>query len=147
MLDLKRACHKVYVIKYHLIFILKYRKDLFLNKDYVDYIKTILIEIEKRYYLTPETVGFDEDHMHVLMHAAPRYSPSRVMQVVKSITARQMFKRFPEIKEELWGGELWSDGGYIGTVGEGANAEIIRKYIQKQGRKGDQLRLINFIEA
>ena len=85
--------------------------------------------------------------MHVLMHAAPRYSPSRVMQVVKSITARQMFKRFPEIKEELWGGELWSDGGYIGTVGEGANAEIIRKYIQKQGRKGDQLRLINFIEA
>ena len=63
-------------------------------------------------------MGFDEDHVHILMQAAPRYSPSRVMQIIKSITAREMFKRFPEIKEELWGGEFWSDGGCIKTVGE-----------------------------
>lgn len=147
MLDIKHACHKVYLIKYHLIFIVKYRKDLFLNNDYVEYLKIILTEIEKRYFLNPETIGFEEDHVHMLMQAAPRYSPSRVMQIVKSITAREMFNKFPEIKKELWGGELWSDGGYIGTVGEGINADIIRKYIQKQGRKGDQLRLIDFSEA
>ncbi|MEK6948761.1 MAG: IS200/IS605 family transposase [Nanoarchaeota archaeon] len=147
MPDIKHACHKVYIIKYHLIFIVKYRKDLFLNNDYVEYLKIILAEIEKRYFLNPETIGFDEDHVHVLMQVAPRYSPSRVVQVVKSITAREMFNKFPEIKKELWGGELWSDGGYIGTVGEGANADIIRKYIQKQGRKGDQLRLLDFSEA
>ena len=147
MIDIKHACHKVYLIKYHLIFIVKYRKDLFLNNDYVEYLKIILTEIEKRYFLNPETIGFDEDHVHVLMQAAPRYSPSRVVQIVKSITAREMFNQFPEIKKELWGGELWSDGGYIGTVGEGANADIIRKYIQKQGRKGDQLRLLDFSEA
>ena len=147
MPDIKHACHKVYIIKYHLIFIVKYRKDLFLNNDYVEYLKTILAEIEKRYFLNPETIGFDEDHVHMLMQAAPRYSPSRVVQIVKSITAREMFNNFPEIKKELWGGELWSDGGYIGTVGEGANADIIRKYIQKQGRKGDQLRLLDFSEA
>ena len=144
---LNHACHKVYIIKYHLIFITKYRKDLFLNNEYVEHTKAILSEIEKRYYLTPETIGFDEDHVHILMHAAPRYSPSRVMQIVKSITARELFEHFPEIKKELWGGELWSDGGYIGTVGEGTNADIIRKYIQKQGRKGDQLRLFDFAEA
>ena len=85
--------------------------------------------------------------MHILMEAAPRYFPSRVMQIVKSITARELFNKFPEIKKELWNGELWSDGGYIGTVGEGINAEIIRSYIKKQGRKGDQLRLINFVNA
>ena len=147
MPDIKHACHKVYLIKYHLIFIVKYRKDLFLNNDYVEYLKIILTEIEKRYFLNPETVGFEEDHVHMLMQAAPRYSPSRVMQIVKSITAREMFNKFPEIKKELWGGELWSDGGYIGTVGEGTNADIIRKYIQKQGRKGDQLRLLDFSEA
>ena len=147
MSDLKHACHKVYVIKYHLVFVLKYRKYLFLNEEFVDYVKVILLEIEKRYFLKSETLGFDEDHMHVLMQAAPRYSPSRVVQIVKSITAREMFKHFPEIKEELWGGEFWSDGGYIGTVGEGVNADVIRKYIKNQGRKGDQLRLINFIEA
>ena len=147
MPDIKHACHKVYLIKYHLIFIIKYRKDLFLNNDYVEYLKIILTEIEKRYFLNPETIGFEEDHVHMLMQAAPRYSPSRVMQIVKSITAREMFNKFPEIKKELWGGELWSDGGYIGTVGEGTNADIIRKYIQKQGRKGDQLRLLDFSEA
>ena len=147
MPDIKHACHKVYLIKYHLIFIIKYRKDLFLNNDYVEYLKIILTEIEKRYFLNPETIGFEEDHVHMLMQAAPRYSPSRVMQIVKSITAREMFNKFPEIKKELWGGELWSDGGYIGTVGEGTNADIIWKYIQKQGRKGDQLRLFDFSEA
>ena len=147
MPDIKHACHKVYIIKYHLIFIVKYRKDLFLNNDYVGYLKIILTEIEKRYFLNPETIGFDEDHVHMLMQAAPRYSRSRVVQIVKSITAREMFNKFSEIKKELWGGELWSDGGYIGTVGEGANADIIRKYIQKQGRKGDQLRLLDFSEA
>ncbi|MFH1306654.1 MAG: IS200/IS605 family transposase, partial [Candidatus Micrarchaeota archaeon] len=96
--------------------------------------------------LEAETIGFDEDHVHLLLQAAPRYSPSRVIQIVKSITARELFENFPEIKKELWGGEFWSDGGYIGTVGEGFNADIIRKYIKKQGRKGDQLRLIDFAE-
>ena len=140
------ACHKVYVIKYHLVFVVKYRKDLFLNTEYINHIKTILNEIEKRYFLTAETIGFDEDHMHLLLRAAPKYSPSNVIQIIKSITAKQMFKQFPEIRKELWNGEFWSDGGFIGTVGEGVNADIIRKYIRNQGRKDDQLKLVNFSE-
>ena len=141
------ACHKVYEIKYHLIFIVKYRKDLLIREDYQTALKNILSEISKRYFLTPETIGFDEDHVHILMQGAPRYAPSRIMQIVKSITARKLFEQFPEIKRELWGGEFWSDGGYIGTVGEGANADIIRKYIQKQGRPITQLRLDTFTAA
>lgn len=147
MFELKHACHKVYVIKYHLMFVIKYRKDLFLNEQYTECMNQVLQDIEKRYFLTTETIGFDEDHVHFLMQAAPRYSPSRVVQIVKSITARELFKRFPEIKEELWGGEFWSDGGYIGTVGEGANADIIRSYIKKQGWNDEQLRLVEFTEA
>lgn len=81
-----------------------------------------------------------------MMRAAPRYSPSRVMQIVKSITARELFKQFPEIKEELRGGEFWSDGGCIKTVGEGNNGDIVRAYIKKQGRKDEQLRLHDFTE-
>jgi|SRR3989344_4669605 len=146
MFALKHACHKVYVIKYHLMFVVKYRKDLFLNERYITCMKQVLQDLEQRYFLTTETIGFDEDHVHMLMQAAPRYSPSRVVQIVKSITARELFKRFPEIKEELWGGEFWSDGGYIGTVGEGANADIIRNYIKKQGRKDNQLQLHHFTE-
>jgi len=83
------ACHKVYEIKYHLCFVVKYRKDLFLKEEYVECIKQILLGIEKRYYIASETVGFDEDHVHILVQAAPRYSPSRVIQIIKSITARE----------------------------------------------------------
>ena len=144
---LKHACHKVYILKYHLMIVTKYRKDLFFNEEYQNYIKTILSEIEKRYFITPETIGFDEDHVHLLVQAAPKYSPSRIIQIIKSITAREMFKKFEEIKEELWGGEFWSDGGYVATVGEGTNADIVRNYIKKQGRKLDQLKLLNFTEA
>ena len=129
------------------MFVVKYRKDLFLNEEYVTFMKGTLEELEKRYFLTTETIGFDEDHVHLLMQAAPRYSPSRVVQIVKSITAKELFKHFPEIKEELWGGEFWSDGEYIGTVGEGANADIIRNYIKKQGRSDNQLKLVNFIDV
>jgi putative transposase len=129
-----------------MMFVVKYRKDLFLNEEYPKRLKEILAEIQLRYYLTPETVGVDEDHVHILVQAAPRYSPSRIVQIIKSLTAREMFRSFPEIKKELWGGEFWSDGGYIGTVGEGANADIIRNYIKKQGRKGEQLKLLSFLE-
>lgn len=146
MVSLEHACHKVYLIKYHLIFVVKYRKDMLISEDYINYMKAILNEIQKRYFLTPETIGFDEDHVHILMQSAPRYSPSRVMQIIKSITAREMFKRFPEIKEELWGGEFWSDGGCIKTVGEGNNGDVVRNYIKSQGRKTDQLKLVNFTE-
>lgn len=55
-----------------------------------------------------------------------------------------MFKQFPELEKDLWGGEFWSDGGYIRTVGEGVNADIIRKYIRNQGRSTDQLKLSDF---
>ena len=71
------------------------------------------------------------------------------MQIIKSITAKQMFKAFPEIKKELWGGKFWSDGGYINTVGEGITAEIIRDYIEQQGTQEEkegykQLNLLEF---
>lgn len=147
MYQLKHACHKVYILKYHIMIVTKYRKDLLFNEEYQNYIKTILQEIEKRYFITPETIGFDEDHVHLLVQAAPKYSPSRIIQIIKSITAREMFKKFEVIKKELWGGEFWSDGGYVATVGEGTNADIVRNYIKKQGRKGDQLRLLDFSEA
>jgi putative transposase len=138
------ACHKVYEIKYHIVLVVKYRKDLFLSDDCVSFLKQTLTEIQKRYYLETESIGFDQDHVHILACAAPRYSPSKIISIVKSITARRLFATFPEIKKDLWGGEFWSDGGYIGTVGEGANADVIRRYIQRQGIKSGQLRIIDF---
>jgi len=148
MSELVRTSHKVFKIKYHFVFCIKYRKDLFLEDRYIQTVKQICKDIEDRFYIKFETTGFDEDHVHFLIESlTTTYSPAKIFQFVKSITAIELFKRHPDLKKELWGGEFWSDGGYAGTVGEGINSDIIRKYIKSQGRKGDQLKLINFLDA
>ena len=106
---------------------------MLLDPSRISQLKEIFCEIQKRYCFEIDAIGTDGDHVHVFVGAAPKYAPSRVMQILKSISAKQMFKTFPEIKKELWGGEFWSDGGYIGIVGEGVTAELIRDYIEKQG--------------
>jgi putative transposase len=143
--SLNRASHKVFRLKYHFVFCIKYRKDLFTNGSYIKTIKEICLDIECRYHIQFETIGFDEDHVHFMLQSVPKYSASKLFQIIKSITAIELFKRHPEIKEELYGGEFWSDGGYVATVGEGVNAEVIREYIKNQGKKSNQLKLIDFI--
>jgi len=121
---------------------------LFLENKYVETVKQICKDIEERFHILFETTGFDEDHVHFLVESlTTTYSPAKIFQFVKSITAIELFKRHPDLKKELWGGEFWSDGGYAGTVGEGINADIIRRYIQNQGRSGNQLRLVEFLDA
>ena len=71
------------------------------------------------------------------------------MQIIKSILAREIFKRYPEIKKQLWGGHFWSEGGYVGTVGDDVTSEIVREHINKQGIKNEpeshaQLKPIDF---
>lgn len=144
-MNLEKSSHKIFQIKYHFVFVLKYRKDLFLNEEYVLSLRNILLELEKRFNFEFETIGFDEDHVHFMLSSFPKYSPSQLFRIVKSITAIKLFEKFPELKKELWGGEFWSDGGFVGTVGEGVNAEIIREYIKNQGRKLEQLKLFDFV--
>ena len=148
-MELSHASHCVYKIRYHMVFCIKYRKDMLLDYSRISYFKNICLEIGKRYWFVFDALGSDGNHVHVFVGAAPRYSPSHVMQVMKSITAREIFKQYPEIKEKLWGGEFWSDGGYIATVGEGVTEEIIRRYIEKQGTEEEkegyrQMKLIAF---
>jgi putative transposase len=71
------------------------------------------------------------------------------MQIIKSITAKQIFKQYPEIRKQLWGGELWSDGGYIGTVGDGTTYDVIKNDIENQGNLEEketykQMKIIDF---
>ncbi len=132
-----------------MVLCVKYRKKLLLEQDRIDFLKNVCSEISKRYCFEFDAIGTDGDHMHIFVGSEPKYSPSQVMQAIKSITARMIFKAFPKIKKELWGGEFWSDGGYIGTVGDGVTAEIIRDYIENQGsdeekKSYNQLKLFEF---
>ena len=87
--------------------------------------------IKERYFLNFHAIDSDGDHLHGLIEAVPRYSPSRIIQICKSITAIQLFKKFPELKDELWGGEFWSDGGHVDTVGDGYDVKSMEEYIRK----------------
>ena len=71
--------------------------------------------------------------MHFLVQAVPSYSPTKIVQMIKSLTAREIFKRVPTVKKQLWGGEFWSKGYFISTVGRHGNEEAIRQYVKKQG--------------
>jgi putative transposase len=111
----------------------KYRKVL-INSSIEDCIKETLKGISERYEIIIDEVGFDQNHIHIFCGAPPRLSPLRVISIIKSITAKQIFKQFPKLQdEELWGGEFWSDGKYIGTVGEATSEKTIRNYIKNQG--------------
>ena len=100
-----------------MVFCMKYRKKL-LNNDITNFLKILCSEVGERYSFVFDAIGCDGGHVHLFVGAEPKNSPSRVMQIIKSITARKIFKEYPEIRKQLWGGELWSDGGYIGIVGD-----------------------------
>ena len=76
--------------------------------------------------------------MHFLVQSVPSYSPAEIVQKIKSITARKIFEAYPEVKEALWGGEFWTRGYYIGTVGEHGDEEVIGRYVRNQGRKAEE---------
>ena len=142
-MDVQYAPHCSFRIRYHLVFVVKYRNDL-INSDVFEYLQNIFDGISKRYYLNFHAIGHEDDHLHILAESRPRYSPSQIMQICKSITAKEIFKKFPEIKNELWGGHFWTEGGHIDTVGDGFGEKKMKEYIKNQGRNPNQLKLINF---
>jgi len=70
---------------------IKYREKLLLDSDCINYIKFICSEIGKRYCFDFDAIGTGGDHVHIFIGAVPKYSPSKVMQIIKSITAREFF--------------------------------------------------------
>lgn len=130
-----------------MVAVVKYRKVL-LNDEVELGLREILQGIVERYEIVIDEIGFDGDHIHLFCGAKPTVAPMEILGTIKSITGRKVFERFPNLKKELWGGEFWSDGKYIGTVGDETNEQTARKYIQNQGidkqqkeQRSKQLRL------
>ncbi|MCP4270624.1 MAG: IS200/IS605 family transposase [Gammaproteobacteria bacterium] len=132
--------HNVSVLLYHIICPAKYRRAVF-SDEVGDELKEICIEISKRYEIHFIEIGTDGDHVHFLVQSVPTYSPTKIVRTIKSITGRELFRRLPSVKEVLWGGELWTDGYYIETVGKKGNETVIQKYIQSQGKEAKYIKL------
>jgi REP element-mobilizing transposase RayT len=134
--------HNVSILLYHIVCPTKYRRAVFASE--VDAkIKEICAEIQKRYEITFLEIGTDDDHVHFLVQSVPLMSPKQIVQTIKSITAREVFKACPEIKQYLWGGKFWSEGYFVSTVGAHQTEKMIKNYVQQQGKPKDdeQLRL------
>jgi len=142
-MELKRTSHAVYDTKYHLVWAPKYRKWI-LRGDIRDRTKEIVEEISKNHDFEIDTLEIAQDHVHIFLSFPPWYSISKVVGMLKSISASVIFTEHPEVKKELWGGELWEDGYFVRTVGDKVTAEVIRKYIQyhrEQEKSPTQLEL------
>ena len=134
MSEYRHKSHNVTVLLYHLVFPAKYRRAV-IDKAVDGIIRDICLEIEKRYEVQFVEIGTDEDHVHFLIQSVPTYSVTKLVTLIKSITAREVFRMCPEVKKQLWGGEFWSDGYFGSTVGKHGNETMISKYVQAQGRE------------
>ena len=118
---------------YHLVFPVKYRQKLF-TKEVENTLKLICDQISQRYEIKFLEIGTDENHVHFLVQGIPDLSVTRLVTIIKSIIAREIFKAHPEIKKFLWGVSLWSSGYYANTVGKFGSEQAVRKYINEQSK-------------
>ena len=135
--------HNVSECYYHVQITVKYRKSL-LNKRVQEVMLEGMKGFKERYAIEIQEVGFDQHHVHILNRFLPKYSGGEVIRLIKSITAREIFRKVAEVKKQLWGGEFWTDGYYIATISGRGDKKIIEEYIKKQGRSKDIDQLMLF---
>jgi REP element-mobilizing transposase RayT len=133
MSQLIRKSHNVSILIYHIVCPAKYRRVVF-SAEVDSELKAVCVEIAKRYEIVFLEIGTDRDHVHFLIQSVPTYSSTKIVRTIKSITAREIFKRVPQVKKQLWGGEFWSDGYYVASVGQHASEETIGDYVKQQGQ-------------
>ena len=142
-MGIRRTKHAVYDLKYHLVWIPKYRKDI-LSGEVSKYLKEVFQRIAEEYELRIDTMEVMEEHVHIFVEVPPRYSPAQIVQILKSFSAREVFKKFPKLRKQLWAREFWSDGYFVRSVGDKVTADIIRKYIEYQTHEDNSLQLRMF---
>jgi len=130
--------HNVTILLYHLVFPAKYRRAVF-DDDVDSVLKEVCLEISARYEMKFLEIGTDKDHVHFLVQSVPTYSVTKLVTILKSLTAREIFRRCPQVKKQLWGGEFWSDGYFASTVGKHGDEEMIGRYVKNQGKAYNKL--------
>lgn len=130
-MELRRSAHAVYGLKYHLVWVPKYRAKV-LGGEVSWYLKEVFEQIAEEYEFHIITVEIMDDHVHMLIEAPPTYSPSHLVQVMKSISAKGLFKKFPKVKKQMWSGKIWNEGYFVRSIGDKITSEVIKKYIQYQ---------------
>ena len=140
MSQLIRKRHNVSILLYHIVFPTKYRR-VVISQEVDQVLTSVCLDIARRYEIIFLEIGTDRDHVHFLVQSVPSYSATKVVRIIKSLTAREIFARVPSVKKQLWGGEFWSDGYYASTVGQYGTENVIRDYVKQQGRESEYTQL------
>ena len=122
-----------------LVFSAKYRRPVFgsaVDKE----LKVVCLEIEAQYQIKFLEIGKDDDHVHFLVQSVPTYSVTKLVTMIKSLTAREIFKRCPHVKKQLWGGEFWTDGYFASAVGKHGDEQMIANYVKNRGKEYKNIR-------
>ena len=140
MSPLVRKSHNVSILVYHFVCPAKYRRAV-IDETVDQVLKEVCLDIAARYQVEFLEIGTDQDHVHFLVQSVPTYSPTKIITMIKSLTAREVFARVPSVKKQLWGGEFWTDGYYVSTVGQHMTEDVIRHYMKNQGHEKDYTQL------
>ena len=114
---------------------MKYRKRALIRPHEREECRDVLRRAALEYGMEIEALEVDVDHVHVHIQIPPQRSVGRAVGILKSVSARHMFKRFPYLRQKLWAGELWGDAYFARTVGEGVTAAMVRRYIESHDEK------------
>jgi len=129
-----KKSHNVTLFIYHLVCPVKYRRTVF-TEVISETLKSVCLEFAPAYQIRFLEIGIDDNHVHFLIQTVPNSRFSEIVKKIKSITAKQIFLRHPEVKTFLWGGKFWSAGYYANTVGQYGNLDMITNYVKNQGIK------------
>jgi len=126
--------HTKSLLIFHIVCPVKYRRNVF-TEEISQTLKSVCLELGIRYEYTFLEIGIDENHVHFLVQVVPNTLISAMVNTIKSITARLIFEKHPEVKTFLWKRKFWTDGYYINTVGQYGNLNMITNYVKNQGIK------------
>ncbi|QCX34777.1 IS200/IS605 family transposase [Caloramator sp. E03] len=132
-MDLDNNNHSVFLLYYHLVLVTKYRRKV-IDDNISNRLKEIFEKIQDNYNITLQEWNHDKDHIHILFKAHPNTELSKFINAYKSASSRLIKKEYPKIKEQLWKEYFWSRSYCLLTTG-GVSIEVIKKYIEKQGKE------------
>ena len=127
---IKRTSHAVYDTSYHLVWCPKYRKKIFGRGEIRERAEQLIREISEQYGFEIVEMEVAVEHVHILVSFPPKRSIGEVVRIIKSNSARELFREFPSMKRRLWAGELWEDGYFARTVGDRMTRDVVEKYIE-----------------
>lgn len=131
-----RSSHSVFQCIYHVVWTTKYRKRALKEELERKFCAYSIKRAAQEFGMWVHDIVVDEDHVHMQIEIAPQRSVGSATRILKSISARWMFRRFPYLKKKLWAGEMWADGYFVRTIGDEVTAEIVRRYITEHADKG-----------